>query len=111
MQWFLNMKIGNRLMFSFGVVLFFMALVAASGLWGVIEGRNATVVMLDTDAQLAQNAARCRANILGMRRYEKDIFLNLSNKEKVAEYFKKRGWFKTEKLLRPQVEALRKMSK
>jgi len=89
MQWFLNLKIGKRLMVSSGVILFLLVLVALGGLWGVIQGKNTMVVMMDTDASLAQSSARCRANILGLRRAEKDIFLNLHSKEKVEEYYKK----------------------
>ena len=89
MQWFLNLKIGKRLMVSFGVILFLLTLVAIGGLWGVVQGKNIMVVMMDTDASLAQHAARCRANVLGLRRAEKDIFLNLKNSAKVEEYYKK----------------------
>jgi len=89
MQWFFNLKIGRRLMVSFGAVLFLMALVSVSGVWGVLEGENRIIGMLDTDVSLADAAAKCRANVLGLRRSEKDIFLNMANKEKVEEYYKK----------------------
>ncbi len=89
MRWFFNMKIGKRLLVSFSAVLLLLVIVAGVGLWGVIEGKNTTIVMMDTDAQLAQHSARCRANILGLRRYEKDLFLNIDSAEKRDEYYKK----------------------
>ena len=82
-----NMKIGARLFASFGVVLLMLVLVAASGIWGVKAGENSTVTLLDTEGKLAEHSARARADILGMRRFEKDVFLNIGSKEKVENYF------------------------
>jgi methyl-accepting chemotaxis protein len=89
MQWFFDMRIGKRLVVSFSAVLLLLAVVAGVGLWGVVEGEKTTIDILDMDAQLAQHSARCRANILGMRRYEKDLFLNIKSVEKRDEYYKK----------------------
>jgi methyl-accepting chemotaxis protein len=88
MQWFFNMKIGKRLLVSFSAVLLLLAVVAGVGLWGVIQGKNTTVTMLDTNAQLAQHSARCRADVLGLRRSEKDYFLNIASVEKRDAYYK-----------------------
>jgi methyl-accepting chemotaxis protein len=41
------------------------------------------------DATLMGNSIRARATINMMRRFEKDLFLNISNAEKMAEYKKK----------------------
>ncbi len=89
MRWFYDMMIGKRLLVGFGAVLLLLALVAGIGLWGVISGEETALTMLNTEGQLLQHSARARANILGMRRFEKDIFLNLSAADKVAEYYKK----------------------
>ncbi len=82
-----NMKISAKLLSSFGLVLLMLVLVAASGIWGVKAGEKRTVTLLDTEGKLAEHAARARADILGMRRFEKDVFLNISSKEKVESYF------------------------
>jgi len=84
-----NMKIGTRLLLSFGLVLLLLVLVAGTGYWGVQSGEQTIVTLLDTEGKLAEHSARARANILGMRRYEKDMFLNLGDPKKVEEYFLK----------------------
>jgi methyl-accepting chemotaxis protein len=84
-----NMKIGSRLLASFGLLLLLLIVVAGTGFWGVKTGEHTTVSLLNTEGQLAQHSARVRADILGMRRYEKDVFLNLGATDKVEGYYKK----------------------
>ena len=84
-----NMKIGTRLLASFGLVLLLLIVVAGAGYWGVKKGEQITVTLLDTEGQLAQHSARARADVLGMRRFEKDLFLNVADPEKVESYYKK----------------------
>jgi methyl-accepting chemotaxis protein len=84
-----DLKIGTRLGLSFGTVLLLLMGVAAVGWWGVKAVTGTTVAMLRGDAQIAENAALARADILGLRRFEKDIFINIDNKEKVNEYYVK----------------------
>jgi methyl-accepting chemotaxis protein len=85
---FKNMKIGLKLGLGFGVVLTFLLLLGFLGYWGVHAVSNTTVHMLNGDAGIAEHAARLRANTLGLRRFEKDIFLNIGNEDKVAGYWK-----------------------
>ena len=84
-----NMKIGTRLLVSFGLILLLLIVVAGAGYWGVNSGEQTTTTLLDTEGQLAQHSARARADILGMRRSEKDVFLNLGDPAKVESYYKK----------------------
>ena len=84
-----NMKIGTRLLASFGLVLLLLIVVAGAGYWGVKSGEHTITTLLDTEGQLAQHSARARADVLGMRRFEKDTFLNITDAEKVASYYKK----------------------
>ena len=44
--------------------------------------------MLQTDSQISENGQRARANVVGMRRYEKDLYINIGNKEKEENYLK-----------------------
>ena len=83
-----NMNIGTRLLLSFGMVLLLLIAVAVSGYWGVKSGEHTTATLLDTEGQIARQSARARADILELRRYEKDIFLNLGDPGKVADYYK-----------------------
>ncbi len=45
--------------------------------------------MLRGDATVSEHAARARANVLGVRRFEKDLFINIASAEKQAEYLAK----------------------
>jgi len=84
-----NMKIGTRLLLSFGLVLLLLIAVAGTGYWGVKEVEGTTDTMLQTEGRLAEYSSRARANILGMRRYEKDLLLNIADTKKTDEYFQK----------------------
>ncbi|TGU71129.1 HAMP domain-containing protein [Geomonas terrae] len=84
-----NMKIGTRLMLCFSLVTMLLLIVAGTGYWGVKEGENTMVTVLDGDAKIAEHASRARANVVGMRRYEKDMFLNITNAKAVEEYHAK----------------------
>src|SRR5665647_1081611 len=88
MQWFNNMKIGTRLGGVFGVMLFLLLAVAATGYWGMQAIDKEIVKDLDSDGVIAQHAGRARANIVGLRRYEKDTFINIGNSGNVEKYYK-----------------------
>ncbi|MDD2733328.1 MAG: methyl-accepting chemotaxis protein [Desulfuromonadaceae bacterium] len=88
MQWFNNMKIGTRLGGVFGFMLFLLLAVAATGYWGMNMIDEEVSSDLDSDGVIAQHAGRARANILGLRRYEKDTFINIGSAEKVENYHK-----------------------
>ena len=45
--------------------------------------------LVNTDAKLVEYAQRARANINMMRRYEKDMFMNIGDGAKTDEYRKK----------------------
>ena len=88
-----KMKLSTKLGMGFGVVLLLSILVGVSGYWGT-QSLSGTAIkefheMLQGDAAIAQHSARARADVLGLRRFEKDIFLNIGNKDKEEEYLKK----------------------
>ena len=84
-----DMKIGTRLLMSFGLILLLLGLVAGTGYWGVKEGEQVIDTLLDTEAQLAEHSASAKAYIISMRRYEKDVLLNLADAKKVEEFSQK----------------------
>jgi len=88
MQWFNNMKIGTRLGVVFGVMLFLLLAIAATGYWGMRMIDEEIVKDLDSDGVIAQHAGRARANILGLRRFEKDVFINIGHADKMENYVK-----------------------
>ena len=84
-----NMKIGARLALAFLLLLGLLGAVAGVGFWGIRDITNETVRMLDHEAQLEKHFTRAEVHALQLRRYEKDIFLNLDSPAKVAEYREK----------------------
>ncbi|GAB7027655.1 HAMP domain-containing methyl-accepting chemotaxis protein [Geotalea toluenoxydans] len=103
-----DLKIGMRLGLGFGLVLVMLLLVGLVGYWGVNAVSGTTVAMLDGDAVIAQHSARARANILGLRRYEKDTFINIASMDKVDEYFKK--WNGEREKVEERIAALEKVA-
>src|SRR5579859_6100048 len=86
---FRNMKIGSRLLSGFGLVLLLMAAVAGVGYWGMRSITNETLDMLHGDAAMESASNRANSNVLGMRRFEKDTFLNIDDKAIREEYITK----------------------
>jgi methyl-accepting chemotaxis protein len=84
-----NLRIGTRLIASYTTLCIFIVLIASLGYWGVSQMQDELVLLATKEAKLVENAQRSRANVLGLRRYEKDIFINIDNSEKVSEYRKK----------------------
>jgi methyl-accepting chemotaxis protein len=108
MQWFNNMKIGTRLGMVFGVVLFLLLAVAVTGYWGMKMIDEEIVKDLDSDGVIAQHAGRARANVLGLRRFEKDVFINIGHADKVDEYYKK--WNEEKESVEERVKTLEKVA-
>ncbi|MBJ6800580.1 methyl-accepting chemotaxis protein [Geomonas propionica] len=84
-----NVRIGGRLGLGFGIMLLIVIAVGATGYWGVRESTQTTVAMLQGDATISEYASLAATNVLGLRRYEKDLFLNLGNHEHEKEYLGK----------------------
>jgi methyl-accepting chemotaxis protein len=99
-----NMRLGARLGLGFGVVVLVMIGIALSGYFGVTSVSDLTVRLINSDVNVAEHAALVRADVLGLRRYEKDLFLNLGNKTKEEEYFNK--WQEEHEQLLAQLKEL-----
>jgi methyl-accepting chemotaxis protein len=56
------------------------------GYWGTESVANETAQMLNGPEKMVEHAERARANIVELRRFEKDYFLNIGDKEKELEY-------------------------
>ena len=81
-----NMTIGKRLGLAFGLLLALVAVVAGSGYRSTKVAAGLALSVLRVQSPLVEHSQRARANTLGLRRFEKDIFLNIATPEKVAEY-------------------------
>ncbi|TSK05175.1 MAG: HAMP domain-containing protein [Geobacter sp.] len=84
-----NVRIGGRLGLGFGIMLLIVIAVGGTGYWGVRESTQTTIAMLQGDASISEHASRARANVVGMRRYEKDLYLNIGDRGKEKEYLGK----------------------
>ncbi|MBF0338928.1 MAG: MCP four helix bundle domain-containing protein [Nitrospirae bacterium] len=83
------MKISLKLFLGFGFVLLLLLVVGAVGYLGMFSVGNAVEAMLNTDAKLEENSIRLKANVLNLRRQEKDVFINIASPEKREGYLKK----------------------
>src|SRR5882724_8242818 len=86
---FKNWKIGKRLGFAFAVSIILVAVVAVAGFWGLSQTVQTTYGILHHDAKMMEQASQAQANGLGLRRFEKDLFLNIGDKQKEADYAEK----------------------
>src|SRR5581483_10203347 len=84
-----NMRVGKRLALISGLVMALMLVVAAMGYWGLDKATNMANRILTVDSRLVEYSERAMSYTLGMRRYEKDTFINLGSPEKEAEYLTK----------------------
>jgi len=77
-----DMKIGKRLALAFGLVLALMGTVSAAGYWGLETVAGLAREILKVSSPLVEHSQRARANTLGLRRYEKDYFLNIGRRRR-----------------------------
>lgn len=78
-----NLRISARLILLTGVALALMAVIGVAAFYGMNSLESRALQIISVDSALVENAQRARALSLGMRRFEKDIFLNISDLEKV----------------------------
>jgi methyl-accepting chemotaxis protein len=89
-----NWKIGKRLTLAFSLTLALVGVVSFAGFWGLSLMVATVDTILNHDSKLMQLASDVQAETLMLRRFEKDVFLNIGEKEKVVEYGAK--WQKAE---------------
>jgi methyl-accepting chemotaxis protein len=88
---FSQVKMKSQLIAGFAVVVLFLAIVAGLGYWGLGMLQSEIVTLSEKSDKLVEYAQRSRANINMLRRYEKDLFMNIGDAAKVEEYKKKWG--------------------
>ncbi|RUR33577.1 methyl-accepting chemotaxis protein [Vreelandella nanhaiensis] len=79
-------KIGTRLALAFGLVSLFLLGTLIAGVVGITVTKETAQRTLKTDVALVNNAAEIQRLALQARRYEKDIFINIESRERVAAY-------------------------
>jgi methyl-accepting chemotaxis protein len=82
------MNIGTKLLLGFGLNALAVAVVGGLGLYETHQIAVTSDQVIEVDMKLVEHAQRMRANINMMRRYEKDLFLNLGDAAQIAKYQK-----------------------
>jgi methyl-accepting chemotaxis protein len=82
-------SIAKRLALGFGVVLLLLLVVALAGYWGMQSVTHETVSMLRGDSRISQLADEAKITTLELRRFEKDMLLNMDNKPVMQSYQEK----------------------
>ena len=100
-----NLSIRMQLFFGFGLISVILLAVAAVGTWGIGDMLARADDALAHDAFIGEHAARARANTAGLRRYEKDIFLEIADRSSRADYVSK--WEDQGKRLRARIDSLK----
>jgi len=81
-----NLSIAKKLTLGFGLALLFVMVLAGVGYWGTESVTGEADVIINGPAKMVEHSERARANIDGLRRFEKDYFLNIGDKQKESEY-------------------------
>jgi methyl-accepting chemotaxis protein len=102
-----NMKIGMRLGLGFGVVLLIVIAIGGAGYWGIQSVTNKTLSLLHGDVMISEIATSMVGDVNELRRYEKDLFLNIGSGDKENDYLKK--WEATREHLLKDLAALDKI--
>ena len=84
-----TLTIKTRLMMSFGAVLILLIAAAGAGRWGMYSLHQDVTKTINSDVALAQAASELNTDVLMLRRFEKDSFININAPDTVASYFKK----------------------
>lgn len=104
----MKLTLGKKIGAGFGSVLLLMIAVAEAGYWGTHKISSAMISMLQTDAELEEQFAGARINALDMRRYEKDVVLNIGNQSDQDDALDK--WKSTDDRFRERIAALDKIA-
>ncbi len=81
-----NLKISTRLAIGFSLLVLGALLLASTGWFGIQRQSQVATVAVDRDVQFLRAVSSIRARVQMLRRYEKDMLLNIERPEKLKEY-------------------------
>ena len=102
-----QMNIGKRLFASFALILAFVLVVAAAGQWAMSTSVDTAEQVLTVDYGINSASNDAHVATLDLRRFEKDLFLNIGDKAKEAEYLAK--WNESREKLDTQLAHIEKL--
>jgi methyl-accepting chemotaxis protein len=106
MKFWSSLSLKTRILLSFGLLLLILIGTTTFAYFELRRSAELAQQALHADAQMAEAASRARVHALGLRRFEKDYFLNMGNEEEQKGYLVK--WQHEDSALREQIEALSK---
>lgn len=75
-----------RLVSAFGLLTLLVLATAAAGGWGILGLNRTAVATLQGDVRFSTVIRRVQADLLELRRFEKDSFINIGDADAVASY-------------------------
>ncbi|WP_266170036.1 methyl-accepting chemotaxis protein [Dyella subtropica] len=81
-----RITVRTRLTAAFGLLTLLVLTTAAVGAWGITGLNRTAVATLQGDVKFSTTVRRIQADLLELRRYEKDSFINIGNADTVASY-------------------------
>ncbi|HEV8435722.1 MAG TPA: methyl-accepting chemotaxis protein [Thermoanaerobaculia bacterium] len=102
-----QITIGKRLFAGFGILVAFLAVVAITGQWGLGTAVDTAMKAMNVDVAIAGFANDAKIATIDMRRYEKDYFLNIGDRDKETEYLGK--WEKARRELDDNLSGMERL--
>jgi methyl-accepting chemotaxis protein len=104
MNFWNTLSLRARILLSFAALLFTLSISTVLGYLELRQTANLAREALNTDARMAEAASRARVHALGLRRFEKDFFLNIDDEHERKAYLGK--WQQQAAALREQIDYL-----
>lgn len=101
------MKIVTRLYLGFAILLALLIAVWGFGKWGFVSYHDAISNTFEGDLKIMELSTRARSDALGLRRFEKDMFINIGSAKDVEKYFS--SWNDTNAYLTARISDLEKI--
>ncbi|QSA96004.1 methyl-accepting chemotaxis protein [Methylococcus sp. EFPC2] len=102
---FSRMKIGLRLSIGFGTVLLLMLAIGLTGMWSSHKIAASAQRVVDVDSGILDKALRIQISVLNLRRFEKDMFINLGSQKDYEKYVLQ--WHTARKEVQGHIESLK----
>jgi len=102
-----QISIGKRLFLGFAILLGFLVVVTTAGQWALSTSADTISRVLNVDFGINSAANDIHIATLNVRRYEKDTFLNIGDKEIVGQYIAK--WNTARQQVEEQLSTIEKI--